>query len=55
MSDYERMQRHFAEVDEYMANAVRAARTGDSATADRLREDGYPQMAAELERAFASR
>jgi hypothetical protein len=55
MSDYERMQRHFAEVDEYMANAVRAAAAGNSSTAARLRMDGYPQMAAELERAFASR
>jgi hypothetical protein len=55
MSDYERMQRHFAEVDEYMANAVRAVRTGDSAAVDRLRQDGYPRLANELEQTFASR
>jgi hypothetical protein len=55
MSDYENMRRHFAEIDEYMANAVRATRAGDSSTPDRLRRDGYPQLADELEQTLAGR
>jgi hypothetical protein len=55
MSDHERMLRHFAELDEYMANAVRAVRTDGSTAADRLRADGYPRLADELEQAFTGR
>lgn len=59
MGDLARMQKHFEEIDEYMADKVRIVADLHPRTAqfladiDQIRADGYPLFADELERVFA--